>query len=94
MDITDQILDHHNTYGSSDFTAQFATASSRALNYANGASIQKPEQERITTIPRRLSYQDSVGLFGSENHFVKVTTKLQNPVSVPAMKSQAGNVLV
>ena len=81
MDITDQRLDHHKIYGSSDFTAQFATASSRALNYANGASIQRPEQERITTIPRRLSYQDSVGLFGSENHFIKVTTKVQNPVS-------------
>ena len=59
MDITDQILDHHRRYGSSDFTAQFATASSRALNYANGASIQRPEQERVTNIPRQLSYQDS-----------------------------------
>ena len=81
MDITDQILDHHRRYGSSDFTAQFATASSRALNYANGASIQRPEQERVTNIPRQLSYQDSVGLFGSENHFIKVTTNVQNPVA-------------
>ena len=81
MDITDQILAHHQVYGSSDFTAQFATASSRSLNYANGASIQRPEQERVTTIPRSISYQDAVGLFGAENHFVKVTAKIQNPVS-------------
>ena len=81
MDITDQILQHHKIYGSSDFTAQFATASSRSLNYANGASIQKPELERVTTIPRTINYQDSVGLFGSENHFIKVDLKLQNPVS-------------
>ena len=81
MDITDQILRHHQIYGSSDYTAQHATSSSRALNYANGASIQKPELERVTTIPRVINYQDTVGLFGSENHFIKVDLKLQNPVS-------------
>ena len=81
MDITAQILQYHKVYGSSDFTAQFATSSSRALNYANGASIQKPEVERVTTIPRQISFQDTVGLFGSENHFVRVDLKLQNPVS-------------
>ena len=81
MDITDQILRHHQIYGSSDFTAQHATSSSRALNYANGASIQKPELERVTTIPRVINYQDTVGLFGSENHFIRVDLKLQNPVS-------------
>jgi len=80
MDITDQILQHHRIYGSSDFTAQFATSSSRALNYANGASIQKPEQERVTTIPREISYQDAVGLFGSENHFIRVDLRIENPV--------------
>lgn len=81
MDITDQILQHHRLYGSSDYTAQHATSSSRALNYANGASIQKPELERVTTIPRVINYTDTVGLFGSENHFIKVDLKLQNPVS-------------
>jgi len=81
MDITDQILKYHQTYGSSDFTAQFTTSSSRALNYANGASIQKPETMRVTTIPREINYQDTVGLFGAENHFVRVDLRVENPVS-------------
>ena len=81
QDVTDQILKTHKIYGSSDFTAQFATSSSRALNYANGASIQKPEVERVTTIPRIINYQDAVGLFGAENHFIRVDLKVQNPVS-------------
>ena len=81
MDITDEILQHHKIYGSSDFTAQFATASSKALNYAEGASIQKPETMMVTTIPRQITYQDTVGLFGAENHFVRVDLKIQNPVS-------------
>ena len=80
MDVTDQILKSHLVYGSSDFTAQFATSSSRALNYANGASIQKPELEKVTAIPYELRYQDSVGLFGAENHFIRVNLKIQNPV--------------
>ena len=81
MDITDEILQHHKIYGSSDFTAQFATASSKALNYADGASIQKPETMMVTTIPRQITYKDTVGLFGSENHFVRVDLDIQNPVS-------------
>ena len=79
-DVTPQILDHHRIYGGSDNTNQSSTASSRALNYAKGASIQKPEQERVSTIPRIINYRDSVGLFGAENHFVKVNVLLQNPI--------------
>ena len=81
MDITDQILKYHQTYGSSDFTAQFATSSSKALNYANGASIQKPETMRVTTIPREIKYEDTVGLFGAENYFVRIDLRIENPVS-------------
>ena len=81
MDVSDQILQHHRIYGSSDYTASHATSSSRALNYANGGSIQKPEEERVTTLPRKISFKDSVGLFGSENYFVKVNMRIQNPVS-------------
>ena len=80
MDVTPQILEHHRIYGASDNTNQEYTASSRALNYSKGASIQKPELELVSTIPRIVSFKDAVGLFGSENHFVKVQMKLQNPI--------------
>ena len=80
MDVTPQILEHHRIYGASDNTSQSYTASSRALNYANGASIQRPEIERVSTIPRVINYKDSVGLFGSENHFIRVDVALQNPI--------------
>ena len=81
MDVTDQIIRHHQLYGGSDNTSQSYTSSSRSLNYARGASIQKPETDRVTTIPHILKYEDSVGLFGSENHFVKVQLNIQNPVA-------------
>jgi len=80
LDVTPQILDHHRIYGASDSTAANYTASSRSLNYANGATIQRPEVERVSTIPRVMNYKDSVGLFGVENHFVKVDVLLQNPI--------------
>jgi len=80
VDVTQQILDHHRIYGASDSTAQSYTASSRSLNYANGATIQRPETERVSTIPRIMNYQDAVGLFGAENHFIKVNVLLQNPI--------------
>ena len=80
LDVTPQILDHHRIYGASDNTNQSYTASSRCLNYNNGGSIQKPEQDRVSTVPNSNYYTDSVGLFGSENHFVKVNMLLQNPI--------------
>ena len=80
MDVTDQILDHHRIYGASDSTKQNYTSSSRCLNYANGGTIQNPEVDRVSNIPREINYRDAVGLFGSENHFVRVDVRLQNPI--------------
>jgi len=76
MDVTQEILRNTEIYGSSDYTAPHSLASAKVLNYANGASIQKPIQERVTVLPRRLKYQDTVGLFGAENVFVKVDLKI------------------
>ena len=76
MDVTNQILDLHRIYGSSDNTNPIGLSSSRSLNYANGASIQKPEQAGISKIPYTFNWKDAVGLFGVENHFVKVNLKV------------------
>ena len=81
MDVTDQIIQINQLYGGSDNTSQNHTSSGRCLNYARKASLQKPEVDKVTTIPRALKYEDTVGLFGSENHFIKVQLKIQNPVA-------------
>ena len=72
MDVTEQILQNHLTYGASDNTAPQGLAAAKSLNFANGASIQRPEKQRVTIIPYTLKYSGSTGLFGAENYFVRV----------------------
>lgn len=72
MDVTEEILHHHLIYGGSDYTAPHSLAASKSLHYANGPTMQRPIQERVTVIPRTLRYQDVTGLFGVENCFVRV----------------------
>ena len=78
MDVTEEILYNHLIYGASDNTAPQGLSSSRALNYAAGPSITRPDKVNVSLIPYNLKYKGSVGLFGTENYFVKVTLAL-NP---------------
>ena len=72
MEVTAEILKSHLQYGASDNTAPQGIASSRALNYASGPSITRPDNVAISVLPYTLKYQGAVGLFGAENYFVKV----------------------
>jgi len=81
IDVTPQVLEFHRIYGGSDNTNPAYSSSSRSLNYSEGGTIQRPENELVTDIPRELNYQDSVGLFGSENHYIKLNVRLENPIS-------------
>ena len=72
MSVTQEILRNNQTYGASDNTNPAGLVASKALNYANGASIQRPLIERVTRIPYTLNFKDTVGLFGVENCFVRV----------------------
>ena len=72
MNVTQEIRRNHITYGSSDNTNPKGLSASKSLNYANGASIQRPIVERVTRIPYTLRFKDTVGLFGVENCFVRV----------------------
>ena len=72
MDVTEEILRNHLIYGGSDYTAPHSLVGSKSLHYANGPTMQRPIQERVTVIPRTLRYQDVTGLFGVENCFVRV----------------------
>ena len=76
QDVTPQILKINNIYGSSDYTNPAYGSSNRSLNYCEGGSITKPELDKVSIIPFALQYKDTVGLFGKENHFVKVTLNI------------------
>jgi len=78
MDVTNEILKNHLIYGASDYTASYRHAAGRSLNYADGPSITRPAYQSVSIIPYVLKYESSVGLFGAENYFVKVTLDIQN----------------
>tara|TARA_B100000085_G_C18496483_1_gene493554 strand:+ start:356 stop:1045 length:690 start_codon:yes stop_codon:yes gene_type:complete len=72
MDVTNEILKNDQIYSASDNTNPDRYASSKVLNYAKGASINKPDTSEISVVPFTLEYEDAIGLFGTENFFVKV----------------------
>ena len=72
LDITDQILRYNQLYGASDSTQPNSLSASKSLNYAKAPTLQQAQQYRIQTIPFTLNFQNSVGLFGSENMYVRV----------------------
>ena len=76
MDVTDQVQQIHLTYGSSDNTNTGSLAASKKLNYAEGSSISKPENLSTAVMPFTYNFEDSLGLFGSENHYVKVNVNV------------------
>ena len=78
MDVTQEILNNNIIYGASDSTAPGSLVGAKALNYAQGTSIQKPILENVSIIPRHLRYADTVGLFGAENVFVKVNLRVRD----------------
>ena len=88
QDVTPQITKIHQIYGSSDSTNPAYSSANRSLNYANGGSIQSPERERVTIVPFALNYQDSVGLFGKENHFIKVDVKINPDIAFSCFEEE------
>ena len=76
MDVSQEILRNHIRYGSSDYTKKGYYSASKSLNYASGSTIQRAERQEVSIIPFDLNYKDAVGLFGAENHFIKVQMNL------------------
>ena len=82
QNVTDQILKSHQIYGSSDNTNPEYASSNKQLNYADGGSIQRPEKDRVSIIPYIMNYSDSVGLFGKENHFIRVAVDVNGSITL------------
>ena len=92
MDVTPRILQSVQTYGSSDYTNPAYASSNRSLNYHEGGSIQRPEKDRVTVIPYSLKFEDKVGLFGKENHFVRVDVKVDKGIALLVSRRLVGYV--
>ena len=82
MDVTTQVNRQINTMGGSGTTNPTYASCSKSLNFhISSNSIQNAGTERVTAIPYTLNYNDSVGLFGAENIFVKVQLNIQSATS-------------
>ena len=88
QDVTPQIQKSHLIYGASDYTNPAYSSSNRSLNYAVGGSIHRPELDRVTIIPYSINYQDSVGLFGKENHFVRVNVNINRESALACFEEE------
>ena len=87
-DVTQRILDRHIIYGGSDNTNPAYTSSNKSLNYAQGGSIIRPEIDSVNIIPFKINYKDTVGLFGKENHFVKVLVNINKEYSFACFEEE------
>jgi hypothetical protein len=87
-DVTQRILDRHIIYGASDYTAPGYSSSNKSLNYSEGGSINSPQKDRVTIIPFKINYQDSVGLFGKENHFIRVDVNVTPGVAFSCFEEE------
>jgi len=77
MDVTDQILQSHIKYGGSDYNNPAYFSAQKSLNYGSpGGSITNPQQLSVKYFATDINWKDAVGLFGSENLFVKVTVDI------------------
>jgi hypothetical protein len=88
MDVTAEILRNNQIYGASDYTGAHTLSASRSLNYASGPSITRPAVENLSVIPFTFKYQDAVGLFGAENHFVRINVKVDRNFSKGCFEEQ------
>jgi len=76
MDVTDEILKHAAAYGSSTSFKEEYYSAQKSLNYASGASINKPDEMTISSAPANINFKDDLGLFGTENYYLKVKLDL------------------
>ncbi len=88
MDVSEEILRSHLIYGASDNTAAHTLSASRALNYAKGPSIHNPIIQELDILPFTFNYQDAVGLFGTENCFVRINVNIDTSLSLICIDEQ------
>ena len=82
MNVTEQINRQMIGMGGGSANPNYLSVN-KSLNFAKSSnSITNAQTERVTVIPYTSNYQDSVGLFGAENVFLKVQLDVQNSLQV------------
>lgn len=82
MDVTTEVNKSLINMGGSGTTYAPYLASAKTLNYAaDKSSINNAAIETVTAIPFTLKYQDTVGLFGTENIFIKLQLNIKSSSS-------------
>lgn len=96
MNVTEQIRRSHAFYGGSDNNNPAYNASNKSLNYAKSSnSMINAQVDKVTAIPAVINYQDTVGLFGAENIFIKVQLNVQNTTgSAKPIEDNAANTYI
>lgn len=82
MDVSNAILKSHQSYGGSDNTNAKFLSASKSLNFSSGSSIEKATIQRVTAFPIVMEYKGAVGLFGSENAFIKFELNITDSISL------------
>lgn len=80
-DVTEQIQRYHQLYGGSDNTQQGGLAASKSLNYAPAPTMQRAQHARTTVFPFTYTLVGQVGLFGTENYYLRVDLDLLTPLN-------------
>ena len=82
MDVTQQINRQMITSGGGSSRPEYY-AVNRSLDRSKGSnSLINADTQRVTAIPFKANYKDTVGLFGAENVFIKVQLDVQNSLDL------------
>jgi hypothetical protein len=83
MDVTTEINNKIQSMGGSGSSNLSYLSSNKSLLFAGGANnINSAPSQKVTAIPVLLNFSDSVGLFGSENRFIKIDLNIQSSTNV------------
>lgn len=83
MNVTTEINIKRNSMGGSGSSRQEYLSANKSLNLSNaGNSINTASTQLVTAIPVDVLMKDSVGLFGTENKFVKIKVDIQSSTSI------------
>ena len=77
QDVTEQIRQYNDLYGSSDNTQAGGLASSKSLEYAPAPTIQQAQRVATTVAPFTFNLRGQIGLFGVENYYVRIALDIR-----------------
>ena len=92
MDVTPQIL-RINKYMVRVIIHSHRLLVLQLSELCDGPSIQRPAVEHLSVIPFKFRYEDAVGLFGAENHFVSINVTVDQILLMKCFEEDFGNVL-